>query len=146
MKTLVLALALTLSILESGCATRAPLTPAQTIQLDLNQAIASVAATNKAMATSVMALADSKAIDVKTANAVLNYNRQVAQAVIAAEQIQSSNVADKLAAVKTIMGALRLPTEVAALLTGSQGNQTVIGLINIITSLQSAIGTITGGH
>jgi hypothetical protein len=131
---------------ETGCAKRVPLTTAQTVTLDLNQALASLATMNKTMASDVISLNNAGAIKQDLANSVLNYNRLVAQSVIAGVEVQktSGTPTERAAAVKAALAKLRLPPDVAAVIASPQADQALAGLINTIDSVQSLIRAIVG--
>ena len=130
-----------------GCVKRVPLSPAQTVTLNLNQTLAAVATTNQAMASDVIALNKAALIQSPLTNSILNYNRLVAQSVIAAENVQRGALsdADKAATIKTVLAALKLPPDVAAMVSGPQGDAAIAGLVATINSLQTLIGAIGGG-
>ncbi len=132
---------------DVGCVKRVPLTPAQTVTLNLNQALAAIATTNKAVASSAISVNQAGLLKNDLTNSILNYSRAVAQAVVAAETVQSGSLTDdqKAAAVKAAIAALKLPADVSALLASSQTEQAVVGLISTINSLQTLIGSVAGG-
>jgi hypothetical protein len=134
--------------LYTGCAKRVPLTATQAITLTLNQALASVPVTNKAMIVDVTALNKVGLIKNDLTNSILNYNRAIAQTVIDAETVQKSGATDavKVLAIKEAFKLLKLPPDVAALIAGPQTDQAVAGVVATIKSLQDMIGAIKGGN
>jgi hypothetical protein len=144
----VLLLAVLMAAGCQGCRKRVPLTAAQNVTLSVNQALASVSVSNHAMIVDVTALNKVGLLKNDLTNSILNYNRSVAQAVIAAETVQKSTATDavKILAVKEAFKLLKLPPDVAALIAGPQTDQAIAGVIATINSLQSIIGAIKGGN
>jgi hypothetical protein len=138
---------LAIAVASTGCVKRVPLAASQSVNLSLNQTLAAIATTNKAMATDVIALSTAGVLKGPVVNSVLNYNRSVAQTVITAENLQAGLLsdADKVAAIKKALSELSLPADVSALLTGPQADQAVTGLVTTIKSLQGLIAAISGG-
>jgi hypothetical protein len=136
-----------LALVSVGCVKRVPLTPAQTVTLNLNQTLAAIATVNQAVASDVIGVNKSGLIQGPLTNSILNYSRLVAQAVLTAENVQQGALsdADKAAAIKSALAVLKLPQDVAALVSGPQGDAAIAGLVSTITSLQSLIGAIGGG-
>jgi hypothetical protein len=141
-------LVITLAQINEGCAKRVPMTQAQAVTLNLNQALAAISTTNQAVATGVIGLNKSGLVKNDLTNSILNYSRLVAQSVITAENIQKGSLsdADKAAAVKSALAPLKLPADVSALLASQQTDAGVAGLITTINSLQTLIGALTGGR
>ena len=142
----VFAIGLLALVSSVGCVKRVPLSPAQTVTLNLNQTLAAVATTNQAMASDVVALNKSGLIQSPLTNSILNYNRLVAQAVLTAENVQKGALsdADKAATIKSALAVLKLPPDVAVLVSGPQGDAAIAGLVSVINSLQTLIGAIGG--
>jgi hypothetical protein len=98
------------------------------------------------MASDVIALNTSGLISKPLTNSILNYNRLVAQAVITSENVQKGALsdADKAATIKSALAVLKLPPDVAALVSGPQGDAAIAGLVSTINSLQTLIAAIGG--
>ena len=150
-RALVVVLAV-LAALSAGCVKRVPLTTMQTVTLDVNQALAGISTLNKAVAQDTIALNAPKFLSDAFANSILDYNRMVAQCVLASEDVLrgKSPDADKLAAVRKLFAALKLPEGVTSMLTGPESgrpqvNDTMISLVASFRSLQALITALVGG-
>ena len=107
MKALVFIIALSLG----GCAVRPASTPTVTQQteLDLNKAVATIAAANRAMVTEAIALNGSGKITDDQTRAALAYGDSVAKAVLVAEGILSGTTTQKLLGVRAAFAGLSPP-------------------------------------
>ncbi len=134
--------------LLTGCAVRnTTLTPVQQVSFTLNQSISAVAAINKSLASDVVSISNAGLISKPLTNSILTWQKAIAQQIIAAETIQRSNQTDaqKALAIEAAFATLPLPADVLALLKSPQADQTVLGLIATIQSIQSLVAALKGG-
>jgi hypothetical protein len=144
-----LLLIFTLAPFTEGCRTRAPLTPQQQVVLTVNQALATLGATNRAVITDVVAVNKAGFLNDATTRTVLTYCAEVNKTLRAAMPIQkgATSDVDKATAIKALFAALKLPPEVSALLNSTQVDASVVAVQATIKALQDLVAsiTVTGG-
>jgi hypothetical protein len=144
---------LILAMLAGGCAKRVPVpvVTARAVTLDVHQAIAGIAAVNKAIAQEAINLNRPGLVTDEFAGALLGYNKLVARAVLASEEILRGGApaGEAMESVRTLFAELRLPASVDALIRGEQSGRpmvsdTIAGLKSAVISMQSMIAALVG--
>ena len=122
------------------------LSNSQNVTLSINQAIASIATLNKAVALDAMALNGPGLVSEQVTNSILNYNKLVAQAVLSSEDALRGTLSQtaKEATVRDIFSSLHLPANAIDLLTSplSNGPQNSTPVASLMTGLRSLQNTI----
>lgn len=148
LRNLTLALLMATAAVSTGCVHRAPLTTAQTIQLNSAQAIAAISESNRSATQLVISLNASKVVSDNATRAILNYTSAVASATTAAVTIQQGGKSDaeKAAAVLDLMKKLKLPAEVSTFVNDPAASGEVAGVVALIRATISSIQLLTGGN
>lgn len=148
LRNLTLALLMATAAVSTGCVHRAPLSTAQTIQLNSAQAIAAISESNRSATQLVISLNASKVISDDATRSILSYTSSVASATTAAVTVQQSGKSDaeKAAAVLELMKKLKLPGGVSAFVNDPAASGEVVGVITLIRATVAAIQSLTGGN
>lgn len=142
--TIVLGAAL---VLSPGCIKwggNPSLTPAQQVSVSTNQVVAAISSSNSAIASLTIKLQQQSLTSADLTNAILSWNRSVAQAVMGAETILKSP-SPTPALVARQFSNIQFPAPVAAFLKSNPLDQGITGLISTIVSVQQLMAGIAAG-
>lgn len=145
MKVIILAALILCS--SFSCIHRVPLSTAQTIQLNSNQAIGILAESAKSATVLAIALNNSHTISEDLTRGVLQYTRAIADASTASVLIQQSarGNGEKAAAIVQLLSSIKLPSSVRDFVHGPNANAQVISLINLLNFSISNINSLISG-
>jgi hypothetical protein len=123
-----------------------PVTPAQQVQLTLNQSLSVVSTLNKSVAQDVIGLNAQGILSKDLTNSILSWQRAIAVQILAAETVQSSTQTDaqKAVAIKNAFSTFNLPADIKALLDSPQSDAAVKGLVTTIQSIVALVRSLQG--
>jgi hypothetical protein len=142
-----LALALVLCCLSASCVKRVPLTPVETVKLDMAQALGALAEANRAATSLVISLNSAGAVSNSTTRSILAYNKTVASAVKTAVTIQQGTAsdADKAASIVALMRTITLPADIKTFAYSQNASGQVAVLIGLLSATINGVRGLMGG-
>lgn len=133
-------------LLCPACVKRVPLTTAQTIQLNSNIAIGTLAESVRAATALTISLSNNNLISVPQTRVILGYTGDISNVITASVLIQQSGRSDseKAFAIMQLLSAIKIPESVSAFIRNPNNSGQMATLISLLNIIVSNIHSLSG--
>lgn len=133
-------------LLCPACVKRVPLTTAQTIQLNSNIAIGTLAESVRAATALTISLSNNNLISVPQTRVILGYTGDISNVITASVLIQQSGRSDseKAFAIMRLLSAVKIPESVSAFIRNPNNSGQIAALISLLNIIVSNIHSLSG--